>query len=365
MARSRKPKKAEKPVKTWKTAMKGFFGVTSRLLMSIAAGVLVLTYVSMLVNPAKAWVFTLLGLMFIPLAILNFILLLWAAKRRSRTIVIPLLALFPAFFFLGRYVQTGSADESVSDEPTLKMMTYNVGRFSDCRADSVFAFIRKQNPDIVCLQEFHIDDVDKVRGYLHRQMKGYKSEFYLFPMADGSAFGNLTLSRIPVKGKGRIKFDESANLAIYTDYEYKGRTFRVYNCHFESYSVSLPGVLRGIFKSDKTVMAETGSKMKRSISRRPQQVDMVFEDIERCPVEAFVCGDFNDDPMSYTYFRMARGRKDSFREAGKGFGATFARLWPVLRIDYIMLPDRFNALWHETMRVKYSDHYPVISTIEL
>ena len=92
---------------------------------------------------------------------------------------------------------------------------------------------------------------------------------------------------------------------------------------------------------------------------------MVFDDIEKCPVEAFVCGDFNDDPMSYTYSRMKRGRKDSFREAGSGFGATYARMWPLLRIDYIMLPERFEAISHQTPRVEYSDHYPVISTIEL
>ena len=360
-----KSKTTQRQGKTRKSLLKGFFGVTSRLLMLIAAGVLVLAYVSMLVNPAKAWFFTLFGLMFIPLAILNFILLLWAAKRRSGAFVIPLLAILPAFFFMGRYVQVGEADVQESDDPTLKIMSYNVGRFSACDPDSVFAFIHRQNPDIICLQEFHVPDVDKVRTYLHRHMKGYKSEFYLFPMADGSAFGNVTLSRIPVKDKGKIKFDESANLAICTDYIYEDRTFRVYNCHFESYSVSLPGIVRGLFKADKAVMAETGFKMKKSITRRPQQVDKVFEDIERCPVEAFVCGDFNDDPMSYTYFRMTRGRKDSFREAGHGLGATFARLWPVLRIDYIMLPDRFNAMEHETPRVKYSDHYPVISTIEL
>lgn len=360
-----KGKEQKRKGKQGKTRKKGFLGVTSRLLMLVAAGTLALTYVSMLVNPAKAWLFTLLGLMFIPLAILNFILLLWAAKRRSGAFVIPLLALLPAFFFMGRYVQVGQTDERTSDEPILKIMSYNVGRFSSCEPDSVFAFIRSHEPDIVCLQEFHVPDIDKARTYLRRHMKGYKSEFYLFPMADGSAFGNVTLSRIPVKDKGKIKFEESANLAIYTDFKYHDRTFRVYNCHFESYSVSLPGILRGLFKADKAVMAETGTKMKRSISRRPRQVDAVFDDIEKCPVEAFVCGDFNDDPMSYTYFRMTRGRKDSFREAGHGFGATFARMWPALRIDYIMLPDRFNAMEHATPRVEYSDHYPVISTVEL
>jgi endonuclease/exonuclease/phosphatase family metal-dependent hydrolase len=105
--------------------------------------------------------------------------------------------------------------------------------------------------------------------------------------------------------------------------------------------------------------------MKRSITRRPRQVDKVFLDIENCPIEAFVCGDFNDNPMSYSYYRMTRGRKDSFVEAGEGFGATFAGMWPLLRIDYVLLPDRFKALDHQTPRLKYSDHYPVVTTVEL
>ena len=332
--------------------------------MLIVAGLLVLSYGSMLVNPAKAWGFSLLGLMFVPLSLVNLFLLLWALKRLSRSFVIPLLALLPAFFFIGRYVQLSSEDILPPEDPTVKIISYNVGRFAQC-ADSVFAFIRSQAPDIVCLQEFRISDLDKIREYLHRQMEGYKAEYYMFPMANGSAFGNVTLSRLPIKDKGKIKFDESANLAIYTDYEVKNRRFRVYNCHFESYNISLTGILKGIFSADKTIFSQTGTKMKRSITRRPKQVDKVFSNIENCPVEAFVCGDFNDNPMSYSYFRMMRGRKDSFREAGQGFGATFARLWPLLRIDYILLPDRFKAISHETPHIRYSDHYPVITTVEL
>jgi endonuclease/exonuclease/phosphatase family metal-dependent hydrolase len=145
----------------------------------------------------------------------------------------------------------------------------------------------------------------------------------------------------------------------------EGRRFRVYNCHFESYNVSLPGILRGLLHADKAVVSAAGTKMKRSITRRPRQVDKVFLDIENCPIEAFVCGDFNDNPMSYSYYRMTRGRKDSFVEAGEGFGATFAGMWPLLRIDYVLLPDRFKALDHQTPRLKYSDHYPVVTTVEL
>lgn len=352
------------------------FGITSRMLMLIAAGLLMVSYGSMLVNPAKAWGFSLLGLLFVPLSTVNLILFLWAIKRLSRSFVIPLLAILPALFFLGRYVRLSSEDIEPASNPTLKIVSYNVGRFalSDDEAgtmarrqceDSVFAFIRSCDADVVCLQEFRTSDISKVRASLNRQMKGYKAEFYLFPMADGSAFGNVTLSRIPLKDKGKIKFEESANLAIYTDHEVHGRRFRVYNCHFESYNISLPGILKGVFNADKTVFSETGSKMKKSITRRPKQVNKVFSDIESCPVEAFVCGDFNDNPMSYSYYRLTRGRKDSFVEAGEGMGATFARLWPLLRIDYVLLPDRFRAVSHETPQIRFSDHYPVVTTIEL
>lgn len=353
-----------------------FFGITSRVLMLVVAGLLILSYLSVLVNPAKSWGFSLIGLAFVPLSVANLFLLLWAVKRRSGSFVIPLLALLPSLFFLGRYVRFSSDDQLEAQDPELKIVSYNVGRFAlhdsdmgitdraQC-ADSIFAFLNAQNADVICLQEFRISDVDKVRGYLNRKMKGYRTDFYLFPMSNGAAFGNVTLSRLPVKGKGKIKFDESANLAIYTDYDVYGRRFRVYNCHFESYNISLPGILRGLLHADKAAVSEAGTKMKRSITRRPKQVDKVFSDIENCPVEAFVCGDFNDNPMSYSYYRMTRGRKDSFVEAGEGFGATFAGMWPLLRIDYILLPERFNALDHQTPRLKYSDHYPVITTVEL
>ena len=354
-----------------------FFGLTSRVLMVIVAGLLILSYASIVVNPAKIWLISLVGIFFIPLSILNLILLLWALKRRSRSFLIPLLALLPAFFFVGRYVQIDSEEDRIARMShtgnTIKVVSYNVGRFaldqgefssrSDC-ADSVFAFILEQDPDIICLQEFHISDVDDIRAMLRKRMSDYKAEYYMFPTGNG-AFGNVTLSRIPVTNKGVIKFDGSANLAIYTDYSLYGRDFRVYNCHFESYNISMSGLLRAMTRKDSGVFTETGNKMKRSITRRPKQVDQVFSDIEKCPVESFVCGDFNDNPMSYTYFRMTRGRKDAFIEAGNGFGATFATLWPVLRIDYILFPERFKAVSHDIPRVPYSDHYPVVTEIEL
>lgn len=342
-----------------------FFGLTNRVLLLLAALLLVVSYLSMVINPAKLWLMSIAGLMFVPFLLLNVFLLFWAFMRRSKAFVIPLMAILPALFFMGRYAHFTGDDEqpAVLPENVLKVMTWNVGRFSH-GADTVFAYIREQQPDIVCLQEFKIKDARKVKQYLKAKMPGYTSEYYIFTGKNSSA-GNLTLSRLPVRNRGVVKFDGGTNLAIFSDYEYAGKVFRVYNCHFESYNISFSGIVRGLVKTDKEVFTETGDKMKRSISRRPKQVDQVFNDIESCPVESFVCGDFNDNPMSYTYSRMMRDRLDTFVEAGDGFGATYSYLWPMLRIDYVLCPKSCTVVSHETPRVKLSDHYPVITEIAL
>lgn len=350
-----------------------FFGLTNRVLLLLAALLLVVSYLSMVINPAKLWLMSIAGLMFVPFLLLNLFLLFWAFVRRSKAFVIPLLVIVPAIFFMGRYVHFKGDEQPpvVLSENVIKVMTWNVGRFSyhslnsfeQC-ADSVFAYIKEQKPDVVCLQEFKIKDARKIKQYLKAKMPGYASEYYVFTGRNGSA-GNLTLSRMPVRNRGVVKFDGGTNLAIFSDYEYAGKVFRVYNCHFESYNISFSGIVRALMKSDKEAFVETGDKMKRSISRRPKQVDKVFNDIESCPVESFVCGDFNDNPMSYTYSRMMRDRLDTFVEAGDGFGATYSILWPMLRIDYVLCPKSCTVVTHETPKVKLSDHYPVITEIAL
>ena len=351
-----------------------FFGLTSRFLMLVVAALLLVSYLSFVVNPAKLWIASLIGLSFLPLLATNFFLLVWAVIRRSKAFVIPFLAILPCVFFLGRYVQFASEDEPKPDDADLKVVSYNIGRFSlsdkqsgvadrkHC-ADSVFTYLKDQDADIICLQEFYLSK-ENVKSYIRKYLPGYHLDYYLFEGRWGS-FGNVTLSRIPVTGKGKVKFEGSANMAIYTEHKVGERRFRVYNCHFESYNISYTGIIKALFKADTDIFAETGTKMKKSILRRPKQVDQVFSDIESCPIESFVCGDFNDNPMSYTYYRMTRGRKDAFREAGKGFGATYARLWPMLRIDYVMIPERFRSLTYDIPKVEYSDHYPVVTTVEL
>jgi len=344
--------------------------------MSVVAGLLVLSYLSAFINPAYFWFITLFGLLFIPLAAVNLFLLGWAIKRRSRSFLIPFLALLPSLFFIGAYVQASSgSEENGVPGRDIKVVSYNVGRFmngnrhggfADRKAclDSVMTFLKETEADIICLQEFYFSDNVDLKRLINRKIKGYNVEYYLFNGKRGR-YGNVTLSRFKAKDKGVIKFDGSANLAIYTDYAIDDEMLRVYNCHFESYNISPSGLLRSLLGRDREKLKDAEDKMRSGILRRPRQVGKVLGHISGSPVEAMVCGDFNDSPMSYTYFKMSQGRRDTFRKAGRGFSATYSLLWPLIRIDYVLYPKKFAAVSHDTPKKPYSDHYPVVAEIRL
>ncbi len=353
---------------------RGFFGITARALMLLAAFLLFLSYASIVVNPVNAWFMTVMGLLFVPIVLLNLILLVWAIRRRSNAFLIPLLALIPSVILVGRYLQfsSGAADRT---DGTVKIVSYNVGRFQmgktpeysqegDRKAcvDAVVDFIKETKADIVCLQEVDLNGEYDIRRFFQEHLPEYDAGYFMYINNEG-AYGNVTLSRFPIVDKGRLEFEKSSNLAIYTDLKVStGSTLRVYNCHFESYNISLATLAKS-WSRDSTLVRDTEEKMKKSIVKRPVQVDQVMSDIEDCPLESIVAGDFNDNPMSYTYYRLMKGRKDTFVEAGRGFGATYSTLWPFIRIDYVLYPKHFKAVSHHTPRLPFSDHYPVVAEI--
>jgi endonuclease/exonuclease/phosphatase family metal-dependent hydrolase len=345
----------------------GFFSrLLFGLLALVAACALLLSYAALVVNPAKVWFVSLFGLLYPLLLLLVILLLLIAFLRRSRLAPLLILALLPSVFLAGRYVRFDGGEKA---EGPLKIVSYNVGLFAHQQgsassrialADSVAAYLRGTDADIICLQEFFLPNAVDVQGYLETRFPGYKAEYYVLTGQNGHA-GNVTLSRYPILYKGKIDFEHSTNMALYTDINLDTTVVRIYNCHLESYNISPEGVIRSIGEDD-TVVETTGRRMRGTIERRPAQVDAVVRSIKDSPVRSLVLGDFNDVPMSYTYQRLKTGRKDSFVAAGKGLGATFTKFRPFLRIDYILYPRDLEATSCEVPNVRYSDHYPVIAT---
>ncbi len=140
------------------------FSISARSAMLMNGSLLILSYLSMYVNPAKAWFMTVFGILFFPLFIINFLLLLWAFARRSRAAVIPILALLPSLLLIDRYIRF-TDKQTLSQPSDLKIVSYNVGKFAQAGsdgisseaqcADSVFAYLRASDADIICVQELH------------------------------------------------------------------------------------------------------------------------------------------------------------------------------------------------------------------
>jgi hypothetical protein len=275
--------------------------ITHRALMLIAAGLLILSYLSAFIDPAKAWYISIFGQFFLLFALLNIGLLIWAALRHSGSVWIPVVALLPTVFFFSLYYQfNGKVQVDTFPRPTdeIRIVSYNVGLFnleqnrdsvtedrSEC-ADSVFAFLRSCDPDIICLQEFFLKDDSHVAEFLQKEFPGYNPEYFLY-VNDKGCYGNVTLSKYRITGKGKFDFEHSANLAIYSDYDIRGEKFRLYNCHFESYNISMSRVASAL-GHDNDVVKEAETKVQKSITRRPKQVDVVLSDIKNCPLKASV-----------------------------------------------------------------------------
>ncbi len=351
-----------------------FGGIVARLLMLAAAFLLLMSYLSIVVSPAKAWPMSIFGLMFIPLAVLNLFLMVWAISRRSGSFLIPLIALLPSAVFMGRYVQFSSGAEERTED-TFKIVTYNIGHYAAGaiesenassrriagRRDSVMTYLRSTGADVICLQEVLFESEDEASDYFQEKFKGYSMACNLHKNRY-NVFGNVTLSRFPIMDRKKFNFSGSGNLCLSTDLKVGERTLRVYNCHLQSYGISIKSLVQSIGK-DSTLARQNEEKFRRSITKRPEQVDLVAADIKESPYESIVTGDFNDNPMSYTYHKMSKGKKDAFVEAGKGFGGTFTQLWPFIRIDYILYPESFGAASYSLKKVKLSDHYPVEAEI--
>ena len=186
------------------------------------SALLLLSYVSVIVDPAKAWFFTLFGLLYPVVFPITLVLFVWSLFRRSRMRPLLAIALLPSLFFAGRYYQFRSPSDT--PQPTLKVVSYNVGLFAHSKddtprlklADSVARYLRSLDADIICLQEFWLPLGEQPEAWLHRHFPAYDAEYYVFTGEKGR-FGNVTLSRKGFEGKGKETFAKSTNLAIYTD----------------------------------------------------------------------------------------------------------------------------------------------------
>lgn len=341
----------------------------------VAALTLLLAYLSAHVNPEVFWFLGLIGLAYPFLLLANVVFLVFWITRWKRYFIIPLLAIIIGISHFTNFFQLPFGKGSQTSDSQIKVLTYNVNLFQlyawskeSPSHNEIFQFIRGQNPDIVCLQEFYVVN-DKFSEPKAKSMLDYNVHIGYILKKRNSGYGMVTYSRYPIIETGQIKFNNSANACIYTDLLIDSDTIRVYNIHLQSLRLkerNMNFLLSQNYRKESQKMDEIKDisfRYRDALKKRAQQVEVVTNHILSSPYPAIVCGDFNESPVSYNYYKMRNYLSDAFVEAGTGVGHTYRGLFPSFRIDYVLYNRAYKANSYSSPRVEYSDHYPVIATL--
>jgi endonuclease/exonuclease/phosphatase family metal-dependent hydrolase len=184
-------------------------------------------------------------------------------------------------------------------------------------------------------------------------------------------YGNATFSIYPIVNTGSIRFRNTIyNISIFSDIKVGEDTIRVYNNHLQSIyfnSANYRFLDNPKIPYDNQQLDEIRDisvRLKDAFEIRAEQADTIAAHIAGCPYRVIVCGDFNDTPASYTYYRISEGMTDAFARAGWGSGRTYIGKFPSFRIDYILHSEEFESLFFTRKKVRLSDHFPIISYLQ-
>jgi endonuclease/exonuclease/phosphatase family metal-dependent hydrolase len=359
----------------------------------LMALILILSQVSVHVSPAKFWPLAFLGLAYPYILAVNIAMIVFWLLFRKKEFLISLIAILtgwniissvvqPNFRFLKKQETVNKYTRSYRESNNIiKVMTFNVRAFNiykweknkDAR-DSIFRFIQQEDPDIICFQEYYTQEKGLfAASRLYRSLKStpFRHINNTIDNRSGTDYGMATFSSYPIISKGIIHFENSYNAAIYTDIRINSDTFRIFNCHLQSIHLkaenySFLDSLRLRYNEQQLEeILDISHRLKDAFVKRSKQADMISGKITESPYPVIVCGDFNDTPVSYSYKRIRSRLADSFIEAGWGIGNTYQGITPLLRIDFILHNRSVNAFYTERIRLKLSDHYPLITYLKL
>jgi len=340
----------------------------------IFAVALLISYLAVHVNPEDFVLPAFFGLAYPYLLLINIIIvILWAVNLRPEAII-SVVVIAIGFTHFSNYIKLSKPKND--KEGAFKMMSYNLRLFNyfENKGESdtekkVFALLKSQQPQILCFQELYINgNAGQKEMEIRKSLGGkYYSHSKLIGRGKNKFYGIATYSRYPIVGKGQIIHPGSSSLSIYTDIVIDADTFRIFNNHLQSFrlrSMERSFVEELIDSEDMQSLNEIRSvskSLKVGFSRRALQAQVVKDYINRSPYPVIVAGDFNDTPVSYAYMKIRKGLNDSFVNSGYGAGFTYRGNYPPNRIDYILYDNSLKSVYFEILKVKYSDHYPIVA----
>ena len=249
------------------------------------------------------------------------------------------------------------------------MFNYFENKNGTTSEKKVLEFLKTQKPDILCLQEFFLSGKpEQEEAEVNTELGGnYYFHIKILGSGKNRFYGIATFSKYPIIRKGEIIHPGTSSLSIYTDVLIQKDTFRIFNNHLQSFRLrrmERSFIEELIVSENKETIDEVKSlsvSLKKGFVMRARQAKAVKEQINRSPYPVIVAGDFNDTPVSYAYRKIRKGLNDSFVNSGYGAGFTYKGNYPPNRIDYILYDNALINRYFEIIKVRYSDHYPIVA----
>ena len=329
---------------------------------------IVLTFIAYLLPFLAPKIFPLLSVftLFMPLFFLanGLFFLYWGIQFKKRMILSGLVLLVGITFFNKFY--KFSAKEFEESDKDFTVMSYNVRLFNvfkwldrDDIPDVILEFINTENPDILCIQEFS--------NSANIDLKVYP---YKFVLMEGKQIktGQAIFSKFPIIEHGNIVFPNSNNNVVYADIKKGKDIIRVYNMHLQSIKISpdVNEISENIDVIDQQKSKFLFIRISKAFKQQQEQAAIFKEHEKNCKYPIIVCGDMNNSAFSYVYRNIKGKLKDSFEEAGVGFGATYKFKYYPARIDYIFADETMEVKQFESFpEFQNSDHYPIMAKLSM
>ncbi|HKO75906.1 MAG TPA: endonuclease/exonuclease/phosphatase family protein [Flavobacterium sp.] len=329
---------------------------------------IVLTFIAYLLPFLAPKIFPLLSVftLFMPLFFLanGLFFLYWAIQFKKRMILSGLVLLVGITFFNKFY--KFSAKEFEQSDKDFTIMSYNVRLFNvfkwldrDDIPDVILEFINTENPDILCIQEFS--------NSANIDLKVYP---YKFVLMEGKQIktGQAIFSKFPIIEHGNIVFPNSNNNVVYADIKKGKDIIRVYNMHLQSIKISpdVNEISENIDVIDQQKSKFLFIRISKAFKQQQEQAAIFKEHEKDCKYPIIICGDMNNSAFSYVYRNIKGKLKDSFEEAGVGFGATYKFKYYPARIDYIFADETMEVKEFESFpEFQNSDHYPIMAKLSM
>ncbi len=353
-----------------------FLQIILFLINIIFAAALCGVYASAFISPEITPIPNLMGLAFPILVVINLLFVLWWLITKPKRMILSVIVIILGFLPLSKTYRFSNKPLPADDKESMHLLSYNVQLFGLYNwknnlsiRDSIIDFIHNENPDILCIQEYYKNSLGnfETKGEILKKLDNMQvHEAFSTSLYESQYFGVATFMKYPIINTGEIQFDSTHNMAQYTDFIFQADTLRLYNIHLQSiyfddenYQEVDKFTSTDFDKAKLIRIKSLTKKIAYASQRRALQAETIHNHIKKSPYPVIVCGDFNAPVTSYEYASVAKGLKDAFQSAGKGFGFSFQRSLVSMRIDHILHSKSLKSYQFNTKNLTHSDHFPV------